>query len=185
MNQPMKYSFNFSFSHVPGVMKRGSHALIALNDPQGNFILGAKHIYPDGIYRLIGGGMDEGESPIEAAIRETKEEVGIKLEPDQLQYRAIISADIDEESTGQHFTFITHLFGATVNADELNPADDLDGLKVLNASQMQQLIDRYFSLPADLVTLDKPKGTKENQTFRWSDYGELYGAIHTISLNSL
>lgn len=182
MDEPTVYEVSFSFSHVPSVMKRGSHALIALKDKDGNFILGTKHIYPAGIYRLIGGGMDEGEKPVAAAIRETEEEVGIKLRPDQLKYLAIVTAEIDEESTRQHFTFTTHLFCAIVDSDQLVPADDLDGLQILNPDAMTQLISRYFSLSDELVTLDKPSGEKQPQMFRWKDYGKLYGQLHQFAL---
>lgn len=38
----------------------------------------------------MGGGVEEGETPIEAAIREGKEEVGIVVRPEDMQARGVI-----------------------------------------------------------------------------------------------
>lgn len=49
----------------------------------------------DGIYHGLlefpGGGIEEGETPLVAAVREVEEEVGIKVNPDEAQFMGIYS----------------------------------------------------------------------------------------------
>ncbi len=180
----MNHSFSFSFSHVPAVMKRGRHALIAVKTETGNYILGAKDIYPQGVYRLIGGGLEKDEDPAVGATRELKEELGISYTPDQLQPLATVTAEIDETSTGKHYTFVTYLFETTVERKLVKPADDLDGIKEFSLEQMQTLIHRYSDLSDELIQFQKPGDTRPLEPFRWRDYGKLYGKIHELVLKS-
>jgi 8-oxo-dGTP pyrophosphatase MutT (NUDIX family) len=60
---------------------------VVLTDASGRILL--FHVLtpeeaPDGWWELPGGGIDPGESYLEAAIREIREEAGLDLEPDQV-----------------------------------------------------------------------------------------------------
>ncbi len=61
------------------------HVMIALADHKRRFILGGKpSFFPPGISRFVGGGIDAGETPEQAAVRELSEELGIVLPDEQL-----------------------------------------------------------------------------------------------------
>lgn len=170
------YHLNFHFEPVPPIMTRGEHVLIVLKDMEGNYVLGAKDIYPEGIYRFVGGGLD-GNGPIEGAARELEEELGITVESMVLTELAIIEATI--ESVEKEYHFKTHLFYYYLSDQAVNPADDLDGVKRLTIPEMEALIQRYTQLSTELVSVDDRKPVR----FRWSDYGKLYGPIHQIGLD--
>ncbi|MBI5151498.1 MAG: NUDIX domain-containing protein [Candidatus Pacebacteria bacterium] len=172
------YHFSFSFDVIPPVLQRGRHALVVLRDANGKFILGAKNIYPDKIVRFIGGGLDEAEPADVGATREVEEEVGVRVNPAYLKPLAVIEADITSLERTTRFT--TFLFLYEIGAEELHPADDLDGIVRFSREEMEQLIDRYAHLPKEIVDI----GDGGNP-FRWSDYGAYYGKVHQIALECL
>lgn len=51
-----------------------------LQRPGGKVLLHAKKFYPDGVYRLLSGGIYKGESVLEALQREVHEETGLEAE---------------------------------------------------------------------------------------------------------
>jgi ADP-ribose pyrophosphatase YjhB (NUDIX family) len=157
---------------IPPIMLRGSHVLICLKDEQNRFVLGKKNMYPTGISRMVGGGIEGDEEPLPAALREIEEEVGLKLKPDDLTEIATITTNVEDKS-GAAAVFVTYLFSAHVNSQDLKPDSDLDGLAHLNHQEMKQLIDTYAQLSDQI---DSSVG------FAWADYGKLYGPIHQLAL---
>lgn len=172
----MEHTLQLSMNIVPPVAKRGRHALILLENDHQNYLLGAKDIYPKDIYRMIGGGIEEGEEALPAAARELQEETGLELPPEQLKHLSTVTAEIDEQSTGKHFTFVTDVYLVNVGNQKLTPSDDIQDLQEMTRGDIQQLITRYQQLPKEL---DPEKG------LAWYDYGQLYGAIHQIALDSI
>lgn len=172
----MQHTLQLSMDVVPQVAKRKHHVLVLLRNAQGKFVLGSKTLYPDQIYRMVGGGIEEGEAAPPAAARELFEETGLELSPNELKPLTTITAEIEERSTGQHYTFVTELFLADVGTQQLHPSDDIQALQELTTEQLQDLIRRYSQLPREI---DHDKG------FAWYDYGQLYGAVHQIALDEL
>lgn len=174
---------HFSFTHVPPVMKRGRHALIMVIDEHGKFVLGQKEIYPPGIVRFVGGGLEGNEDPKVGAARELEEELGIRVHPSALNQVSTIISQIDEESTKKQYNFTTYLYSYHCDSQDLAADDDLDGIKHLSIKEMEELISTYASLSSELITLtSKNPLIPEEDQFRWSDYGKLYGEIHRIGL---
>lgn len=76
------YEFKFDLVAEPfGNLKfRDRTVLVLCRDREGNFLLGAKPTYfPEGIVRMLGGGVDDDETVADAAKREVREEMGIEL----------------------------------------------------------------------------------------------------------
>lgn len=74
--------------HAKGLWHRGVHVLIHTPDKQ---IMVQKRaptlgFHPSEVEITAGGGVDAGETPTRAAIRETKEELGIRLAASDLRY---------------------------------------------------------------------------------------------------
>ena len=171
----MELQLHLTMNIVPPVAKRGQHALILLRNSRGEFLLGGKDIYPENIYRMVGGGMEDEEEPYTAAQRELLEETGLKVGIDQLYHLATIYAEIFEESKQKKTHFATHVFYFNVGEYTLVPSDDINVLKALTESGLEDLIKRYLELPK---AVDPDKG------FAWYDYGQLYSPIHRIALDA-
>jgi len=117
--------------------------------------------------------METETDPIISAQRELEEETGLKANPADLTVLAQIDADITNQQ-GAHCHFTTYLVFYNVSDQQLTASDDLDGIKELTPTQLQELITRYTQLPA---TIDPAR------KFAWIDYGQLYGPIHQIALD--
>lgn len=59
----------------------------------------------DGKYGLASGHMEEGESPITAAIRETKEEAGIDVKPEDLKFVLVMHRKPVHEGDAEYIDF--------------------------------------------------------------------------------
>lgn len=171
----MELTLHFSMNVIPEVARRGHHALILLQNGKGEFLLGEKKFYPEGISRMVGGGMDPDEVPYKAAQRELEEETGLTASIDALYSLATITAQILEESSGEDVTFVTHLFYYNTGNQILTPSDDIDGISTLTESEYLELIERYKKLSKKI---DPQRG------FAWYDYGQLYSQIHQIALDA-
>jgi 8-oxo-dGTP pyrophosphatase MutT (NUDIX family) len=169
---PRTYTHRYSLTHIPPGLKRGSLALIAPFD-QGEIILATKHVYPENIFRLIGGGVDAtDQSPLHAATREFEEEVGLRCKMTDFTHNSTHLYELSETGTGTHFDLTIDLFTISASYDSLQPASDIDAIKQFNRFEFKQLINRYQELPKELVTL------KPDNTFRWSDWGYIYNQIN-------
>lgn len=75
---------------VRGQIKDGDYALyvhIFLYTPEGGFLIQKRSILKDtapGVWDVTGGGVLAGEESRDAAVRETAEEIGIPIQPDEL-----------------------------------------------------------------------------------------------------
>ncbi len=69
------------------MLKRIDAAGILFQDVDGFILLLLRHPNGDegGTWGLVGGKLDEGESSVEAAVRETKEEIGLSLDAQNLK----------------------------------------------------------------------------------------------------
>lgn len=172
----MAHTLHLTMNIVPPVAKRGRHALILLENSAGHYLLGSKDIYPENIFRMVGGGIEEGEEPLPAAARELQEETGLTVPLDQLQHLSTITAELDEKSTGKHYTFVTDLYQTNIGDQVPHASDDIQALQELTRGDIQDLVHRYQALSKEV---DADKG------FAWYDYGQLYGAIHQIALDSI
>jgi 8-oxo-dGTP pyrophosphatase MutT (NUDIX family) len=173
--QGMDHLLQLKMQIIPEVARRKQHALILLQNDKGNFLLGMKKIYPEGIFRMVGGGMEPDEPPYKGAQRELEEETGLKAGIHEVYHLSTVLAQIDETSTGESVEFVTHLFYYNCGNQKLKPSDDLDGIKEVTRTELEALIERYLELPK---TIDPNKG------FAWYDYGQLYSQIHQIALEA-
>lgn len=157
-------------------MTRGHHVLILVENADGEFVLGAKKMYPDGIQRMVGGGVEGEETANVAAARELQEELGVTVLPAQLRHLFTLTADLTTPKSDQQYTFVTDVFYLNLGTTILQPASDLDGLVYVRTPELQKLIARYGQLSSDL---DPRTG------FAWADYGKLYGPLHQLALDAL
>lgn len=161
------------------VMTRKRHAMLVLVNQKGKYVLGKKHAYPEGISRFVGGGIDESEDATVGASRELQEELGFVVDPTALIPLAHLTNTVSLPNKPDT-VFETFLYGYVLGDEKLIPGDDLDGIAYLNSEEMEQLIQRFKSLPNDVVhprTGDAP--------FRWSDYGNFAAKVHRIGVDEM
>jgi 8-oxo-dGTP pyrophosphatase MutT (NUDIX family) len=155
-----------------GNLYRKNHSLILVK--QGDkYILGQKkHFYPNDFARMLGGGINEGESPKAAAIREIKEEVGIDI--DNVEYIATLKT-IANTAQGE-MIMTTHIFFLEIPFNiKLEVGDDISGLKYLSELELQKLIFGMSQLTGTY------HGDDHLFNFDWEDYGKIYEPIHQIA----
>jgi len=112
---------------------------VILRDERGRVLLvrDAEH----GQWALLGGGVDPGESPQEAALRESKEEIGVDVELGDIVC-ALGGREYEVEyANGDRSAYVTVVFDGRITGGELVP----DGVEVLEA--------RWFAA-ADLPSAD-------------------------------
>jgi 8-oxo-dGTP pyrophosphatase MutT (NUDIX family) len=83
-----------AYFETKGLKLRRKVRAVVLNE-DGEVLLVRPHGYSDNEWTLAGGGVEAGESPIEAMRRELAEELGVETEPDELPVtnRFIYSAE--------------------------------------------------------------------------------------------
>ena len=157
-----------------GNLYRKNHSLILVKQAD-KYILGQKkHFYPNDFARMLGGAINEGETPKAAAIREIKEEIGITItNPEFIATLKTIANTAQGE-----MIMTTHIFFYEVPFNiKLEPSDDISGLKILTEQELQKLI---FSMSQLTGTYHNEEGLFN---FDWQDYGKIYEPIHQIAFD--
>lgn len=103
-------------------------AVILYNSDDDTVVLVKQHRYPthgkvtSNIYEIIAGKMDDGEDPKQTAIREVEEEVGYRIQENNLIYKSSFFASPGYSSE------IIHLYAASVtNADRVSDGGGVEG----------------------------------------------------------
>lgn len=126
-----------------GVEKRLSSAAVFCETDDGRLLV-VKANYKKH-WTMPGGIVDERETPKQAAIRETYEEVGLTLAPDDVQFRAVV--DRVSGSVGHTYQFI---FETKISAEQ-----------VASIQLQTSEIDEYALVSRDEVV------TEDRVTGRW------------------
>ena|SRR5579859_1786011 len=165
------FTIHLNVKKIPPIAERGRHVLILLQDVSDHYILGTKKMYPRGIVRFVGGGVEKHETFLQAARRELYEELKISCglkEPHELVQ--IIAHLTDHE--GKKAYFVTTVYFLELGLRGVLPASDLNGVVRFTDEQFQNLIDHYHQLSTRI---------DPELHFAWYDYGQLYGFIHEVA----
>jgi len=126
-------------------------ATVLLRDDAGRLLL-VRHA-DHGQWSLLGGAIDPGESPRDAAVRESLEEVGIDVALGEIVGALGGHAYEVEYANGDRTGYVSTVFDARVRSGELRP----DGVEVTEARWFDdgelQLADLHFFARAALVEL--------------------------------
>jgi ADP-ribose pyrophosphatase YjhB (NUDIX family) len=173
--QIFKYiSIEVAPQELSGLFTRGGDTVaILLRNGQGQWVLGKKtSFYPEGIARMVGGGMDQDKNPSTAAVRELREETGLVVEEEKLVplVHAEVTATLADGTKHVVSIFVFYL----QTTQPLMPADDVDGFAFLSDRELLTQVDRYLALPEDALV-------RPGEQFSWAHYGQIWGPVHAAS----
>jgi len=177
-NKIPKYTIEIKTSLEPfaNLRYRKSTVLIMCQDEFGRFLLGAKpYLYPEGIARMLGGGVDKNEDIKIAAQREIKEELNYSISLDKI--KPLCDVITYAQSPTNKYEMISHVFYIHVDSKKVSPGDDIKNILYLNEKEYVEMANKLLSLPQDLIYNDK------EGHFSWGDFGKVYGFIQMTSLD--
>ncbi|WP_280351484.1 NUDIX hydrolase [Nocardia abscessus] len=162
-----------------GNLFRKRCVLIAAQDSQGHILIGAKpHFYPPTISRMLGGGVDDGESFEQATLRELEEELGVKLEAGSLTPLVLFETSATDEDGNEYYNE-TAVFGANIGDRAYHPGDDVTHIIRMTPDEVHELGERYEQLPDVLWYFG------EEGLYAWADYAKLYGPVHKVTADKI
>ena len=114
-------------------------AKVIVRSNNGNVLL-AKSSYKKS-WQIPGGGVEDGESPEEAAIREAREELGLKIPPEALALKGTIYKK-DEE-----ILFVIYESSERIPEDTklTTQEDEVTDVKFVNISEAAPLLSPYYA----------------------------------------
>ncbi len=154
---------------------RKRHVLIVCQNAAGKIILGSKQAYPKGISRLIGGGVGDGETFLEAAVREAKEELGCQFT--DTDFKLLAKINLTAETSEGQFKLETYLHYLPIGKQKIKSGDDVDTLVYLDKDELLTLSQKFELLQGTFVS--------GSYSHNWADYGRVYGAIHRLAYELL
>lgn len=159
--------------HPIAALEKGKDgALILLRNGTAQWVLGSKpKYYFQGVYKMIGGGIEPGEDPQQAAQRELAEETQIQVEADKLV--PLIHAEVFFDKNAQSFSFSSFVFYCQ-SSQPVRPSDDVEEVVTLSEHEFLQFVERMAELPEKAVAAD--------ELATWADYGKVWGPIHEAAL---
>ena len=115
----------------------------------GKLLLATKDFYPDGVYRLLTGGVHRGESIFAALLRETQEETSLTVEPRRfLAVARYQEPDASEPNEYATFAFLLDEVGGELGVSD--PHERLSGFREVYPSELPAIADQLDNLPRNL-----------------------------------
>lgn len=178
MFEEIKYRLKLVKQPFGNLRFRDRTTLILCRDETGKLLLGREDgFYPPGIFRMIGGGIDTGETVIDGTIREIEEELGLNVKNDEL----IELAEVELEGVyqGNVYTTKIYVYYLKVRLSECVANDDVSELISCTEEEYSELVNRFFQLRDDHIY------KKDDFEFSWGDYGRAYGFVHKLALDEV
>ena len=158
---------------IANLYRKETVLILILSD--NRLLLATKKSYPPNLFRFLGGGVEQGEEPREAAERELKEE--LSLDPKaEVKLRLLDSIKIIAETDDGVFEHI--ITGFLYNLNGLIGAYDKEELSELRWIELKK-IRNYFR------SIARIRGKFENEKiiFYWEDFVKLYTSVQEIFID--
>lgn len=162
------------FFITPG---RTKQALILCQNSKGEFILGKKTSYPEGISRMVGGGIDINEDVLIGTKRELKEELSIDAIDSDLKELCLIQATFTKGTEQQNLDIYVYFYN--IGDLILTAGDDVADFAYLNAEDLNDLINKLEAL-----TGTYPDKYGKASEMLWSDWAKLHSFVLKQAISS-
>ena len=174
-----KHLFNINLASEPfeNLRYRDRTVLLVLRNSKGEFILEGSRFYPPGIYRLLGGGVEADENPIEAALREMQEETGIRLPSDV--FHEIAEITVNGFYKNNKYSMTSYIYDVRTPIDKFEQSAEVIDTITLSLENFKLLIDRCNNISADKIH------NLPDYSYSWADFGKVYGFIQQVALESI
>lgn len=162
-----------------GNLYRKKLVLIAARDLEGNILIGSKpDFFPEGISRMLGGGVNEEEDEKLGALRELKEELGVNATADELQplLQVNVHAEDKDRNTFDNSIFI---YFYQLKNRSYKAGDDVKSIVKLTVDELYELGRKYEELTEDSWY----EGVEGKHS--WGDYGKVYGPVHKFTAEKI
>ncbi len=162
-----------------GNLYRKKLALIAVRDLDGKILIGSKpNFFPEGISRMLGGGIQEDEDERLGALRELEEELGVTATVDELKPLLQINVHA-EDKDGNIFDNSTFIYFYQLKDNNYKAGDDVKSIVKLTVDELYELGEKYEALAGD----NWYNGIEGKHS--WGDYGKVYGPIHKYTAEKI
>ncbi len=136
-------------------MNRKAEVVLVIQNKENKILLMNKKFYPEKVFRLPTGGINENEEPEQAAIRELKEETGITEKPELIE-------TIEYTENNQTF-FTSYIF--LIKSNQKPACED----------ENEQITQFKYVTPNELTkTIEK----LNNLTGKWNTWGKFRTITH-------
>lgn len=142
--------------------RRAAEVVFALQRPSGRFLVHTKAFYPDGVYRLLSGGIKPGEDLIVAVAREALEEtsLGVCIRRFLAIEHHHFGWEMELVSFASCVFWVVQGPGAVVNGDE---REEITGFREVDLCDMERLARQLESLSGE-----------------WADWGRFRATAHRL-----
>jgi 8-oxo-dGTP pyrophosphatase MutT (NUDIX family) len=147
--------------------RRGEVVMVVPNR-QGHVWIHTKSFYPEGVYRLMTGGLEAGEEPHKALRREVEEETGFKIKIDRCL--AVITYSLSGK--GETLPFVSYIFLTTPIPGNPHPTDPEEPITEFQAIPVEALADITLQL-------------RSLKNHRFSDWGIFRAIAHQLAWEQL
>jgi 8-oxo-dGTP pyrophosphatase MutT (NUDIX family) len=147
-----------------GAKGRRGEIVLAIENNKGEILLHTKSFYPDGVFRMMTGGIHYDESVLHGLQREAMEETGAVL-PSITPVAVLFYTFMHEN---QRVPFISYLFHTRISELEPKPQDteeNISAFRWVDMNGLQSTIDQLLNLAQE-----------------WEDWGRMRSLCHLLLL---
>lgn len=153
MQHSSKSSFD-NFLHSKTELRPGNAVGLIIQSDDGKYLLQHRddkaEIFFPNHWCMFGGGIDHKESPTDAAIRETQEELGIIISPDRLSYITTLWFDFSFENAREPYSRI--FLAMAISNDEIQQLKLGEG-QGMSFLTIEEALTRVQIAPYDAMAL--------------------------------
>ena len=139
--------------------------------PSGKLLVFTKTFYPAGIFRLLTGGVEVGETIEQALLREVHEETGLSVAVER--FLAVLTRTSQDTPLFATFAFLLREMGGVLDA--LDENERVAEFREVEDDELLALADR----------LDALDGYSDNLEARWDEWGVFRAATHRVIWEAL
>lgn len=135
---------------MKGSKSRRGEVVMVIPNEQGDIWLHTKEFYPAGVFRLMSGGVETGESAPDTLVREAKEETGFDVTID----RCLAVVTYKFSNKGQKLPFVSYVLLTTSKQGQPSPTTDgepIDGFRAIPADALFETAEMLRQLDGDFA----------------------------------